>query len=349
NAYFDCSVAAARRALNCNKGNDWPSASGAHQARYLCAIDAKVVERKDHLAKLESLDCGKPLDEAAWDMDDVAGCFEFYADLAEKLEAKQKAPVSLPMETFKREIHDSLICVIIVKIIQWETNEDLIISILGHRNAAQRKLIRETYFEAYGEDLLKALDKELSNDFEISTIELWRHLFLIFWFVLLRLVLLWTLDPAERDAFLANEATKRWTSSNQFLMKIACTRKAYHARYKKSLEEDVAHHTTGSSVSFMVIHIGGETNLKFIYCAAACFHGGRDDPIPSPFHPLTDGSTQPIIHVLTRVLSSVANIFYILTFKNLGESQPNGNSHKSTNPFDFLDDADVSDVEHGNM
>ncbi|RYR04222.1 hypothetical protein Ahy_B06g083853 isoform C [Arachis hypogaea] len=32
-----------------------------------------------------------------------------------------------------------------------------------------------------------------------------------------------------------------------------------------------------------------------------------------------------------------------------GESQPNGNSHKSTNPFDFLDDADVSDVEHGNM
>ncbi|XP_016161930.1 probable ADP-ribosylation factor GTPase-activating protein AGD14 isoform X1 [Arachis ipaensis] len=33
----------------------------------------------------------------------------------------------------------------------------------------------------------------------------------------------------------------------------------------------------------------------------------------------------------------------------MGESQPNGNSHKSTNPFDFLDDADVSDVEHGNM
>ena len=26
-----------------------------------------------------------------------------------------------------------------------------------------------------------------------------------------------TLDPAERDAFLANEDTKRWTSSNQVL------------------------------------------------------------------------------------------------------------------------------------
>lgn len=66
--------------------------------------------------------------------------------------------------------------------------------------------------------------------------------------------MLWTLDPAERDAYLANEATKRWTSSNQVLVEIACARsphdlilarQAYHARFKKSLEEDVAHHTTG--------------------------------------------------------------------------------------------------------
>lgn len=33
--------------------------------------------------------------------DDVAGCFEYYADLAEGLDAKQKAPVSLPMQNFK--------------------------------------------------------------------------------------------------------------------------------------------------------------------------------------------------------------------------------------------------------
>lgn len=91
-----------------------------------------MTERKSHLATLESLDSGKPLDETLWDMvlfcslfilvkvgiflysffflmlvlfdllqEDVAGCFEFYADLAEGLDAKQKAPVSLPMETFK--------------------------------------------------------------------------------------------------------------------------------------------------------------------------------------------------------------------------------------------------------
>ena len=87
----------------------------------------QITEKKSELGKLEVIDCGKPLDEALWDMvclwycqdielnimyivlcvgilvvqDDVAGCFEYYADLAEGLDAKQKAPVSLPMETFK--------------------------------------------------------------------------------------------------------------------------------------------------------------------------------------------------------------------------------------------------------
>jgi betaine-aldehyde dehydrogenase len=41
-----------------------------------------VLRRKDELARIEALDMGKPLDEAAWDIDDVAACFEFYAALA---------------------------------------------------------------------------------------------------------------------------------------------------------------------------------------------------------------------------------------------------------------------------
>lgn len=69
-----------------------------------------------------------------------------------------------------------------------------------------------------------------------------------------RSVLLWTLHPAERDAYLVNEATKRFTSSNWVIMEVACTRSSqdlfkvrqiYHVHYKKSLEEDVAYHTTG--------------------------------------------------------------------------------------------------------
>ncbi|KAJ7959020.1 Annexin [Quillaja saponaria] len=150
----------------------------------------------------------------------------------------------------------------------WGTNEGLIISILGHRNAAQRKAIRHTYAETYGEDLLKALDKELTNDFE-------------------RLVHLWTLDPAERDAFLANEATKRWTSSNQVLAEIASTRssdqlhlarKAYHALYKRSLEEDVAHHTTGDFRKLLVPLVssyryeGDEVNLTLAKSEAKILH-----------------------------------------------------------------------------
>lgn len=150
----------------------------------------------------------------------------------------------------------------------WGTNEKLIISILAHRNAAQRKLIMQTYAETYNEDLLKALDRELTNDFE-------------------RLVVLWTLDPAERDAYLANEATKRWTSSNQVLMEIACTRspqqlllarQAYHARYKKSLEEDVAHHTTGDFRKLLVPLVssyrydGDEVNMTLAKAEAKMLH-----------------------------------------------------------------------------
>ncbi|KAL5753528.1 hypothetical protein ACOSP7_021748 [Xanthoceras sorbifolium] len=124
----------------------------------------------------------------------------------------------------------------------WGTDEATIISILAHRNAAQRLLIREIYKETYGEDLLKTLDKELSHDFE-------------------RVVLLWTLTPAERDAYLANEAVKLLTANKWVLLEIACTRsslelfatkQAYHARYKKSLEEDVAYHTSGDIRKLLV-------------------------------------------------------------------------------------------------
>ncbi|GKV23404.1 hypothetical protein SLEP1_g33139 [Rubroshorea leprosula] len=150
----------------------------------------------------------------------------------------------------------------------WGTNEGLIISILAHRNAAQRNLIRQIYAETYGEDLLKALDKELSSDFE-------------------RAVLLWTLDAAERDAFLANEATKRFTSSNWVIMEIACTRssfdlfkvrQAYHARFKKSLEEDVAYHSTGDYRKLLVPLVsafryeGDEVNMMLAKSEAKILH-----------------------------------------------------------------------------
>ena len=64
----DAAVAAAKTSLSRNKGADWASAPGAVRARYLRAIAAKVTEKKSDLAKLEAIDSGKPLDEAAWDI-----------------------------------------------------------------------------------------------------------------------------------------------------------------------------------------------------------------------------------------------------------------------------------------
>ncbi|KAK2632726.1 hypothetical protein EUGRSUZ_L01177, partial [Eucalyptus grandis] len=110
-------------ALTGNRGSDWVLASRAVRAKYLRAIAAKITERKSELAKLEAIDCGKPLDEAAWDMDNVAGCFEYCADLAEGLGAKQKAPVSLPMESFKSYILKEPIGVVAL-ITPWQCKND---------------------------------------------------------------------------------------------------------------------------------------------------------------------------------------------------------------------------------
>lgn len=67
-------------------------------------------------------------------------------------------------------------------------------------------------------------------------------------------MLLWTLRPAERDALLANEAIRKLTPKHFVILEIACTRtprdlflvrEEYHARFKRSIEEDVAHHMKG--------------------------------------------------------------------------------------------------------
>ncbi|GMI80317.1 ANNEXIN 8, annexin 8 [Hibiscus trionum] len=124
----------------------------------------------------------------------------------------------------------------------WGTDEKAIISVLGHRDAAQRKQIRLAYEDLYQEDLIKRLESELSGDFE-------------------RAMYRWILDPADRDAVLANVATKKLSPDHHVIVEIACTRspeellairRAYQARYKRSLEEDVAAHTKGDTRMLLV-------------------------------------------------------------------------------------------------
>jgi betaine-aldehyde dehydrogenase len=77
---IDNAVKAARAAFN-----SWKNTTGHERAKHLRTIAEGIKANKDHLARLETLQNGKPLPEALWDMDDTAACFEYYAQLAENL------------------------------------------------------------------------------------------------------------------------------------------------------------------------------------------------------------------------------------------------------------------------
>ncbi|XP_034704736.1 annexin D3 [Vitis riparia] len=114
----------------------------------------------------------------------------------------------------------------------WGTDEKAIIWVLGHRNASQRRIIRDTYQHLYNESLIDRLQSELSGDFRNA-------------------VVLWTYDPPERDARLAKEALKarkKGINHLQVIVEIACAssphhlmsvRQAYCSLFESSLEEDI--------------------------------------------------------------------------------------------------------------
>ncbi|UVJ42147.1 aldehyde dehydrogenase family protein [Pseudomonas sp. LS1212] len=96
-ADVDLAVKAARRAFD---EGPWPQMSGAERAKILRAIANGIRESQDRLAELEVRDNGKPLPEALWDIGDTAGCFDFYADLADDLDGHREQAVSLADERF---------------------------------------------------------------------------------------------------------------------------------------------------------------------------------------------------------------------------------------------------------
>ncbi|NWD69007.1 aldehyde dehydrogenase family protein [Pseudomonas gingeri] len=94
---IDVAVKAARRAFD---DGPWPHMSGAQRAEVLRRIAVGIRDRQQVLAELEVRDNGKPLPEALWDIGDTAGCFDFYADLAEDLDDIREQPVGLSDERF---------------------------------------------------------------------------------------------------------------------------------------------------------------------------------------------------------------------------------------------------------
>src|SRR6056297_1218358 len=77
----DRAVKAARKAFD---EGPWPSTPAAERGRLVEKLADKVEEYREELARLESLDTGKTVEESRWDMDDIAGIFRYFGQLADK-------------------------------------------------------------------------------------------------------------------------------------------------------------------------------------------------------------------------------------------------------------------------
>src|SRR5918993_2705627 len=80
-ADVDAAVGAARVAFR----SAWRPLPPAERARLLHALSGLIGDRAEELARLESLDSGKPLTQARTDVTIAARYFAFYAGLADKL------------------------------------------------------------------------------------------------------------------------------------------------------------------------------------------------------------------------------------------------------------------------
>src|SRR5437588_10040502 len=75
-------VAAARAAFD---HGGWPQTTAQERGRILFRLADKIRQNAAMLAELECRNCGKPIFEAEFDINDVATCFEYYRGLATKI------------------------------------------------------------------------------------------------------------------------------------------------------------------------------------------------------------------------------------------------------------------------
>lgn len=74
-------ILAARRSF---ENGEWSQETSEVRGKKVRAIADKITENRDELAKLETLDTGKTLEESYADMDDIANVFNYFAGLADK-------------------------------------------------------------------------------------------------------------------------------------------------------------------------------------------------------------------------------------------------------------------------
>jgi betaine-aldehyde dehydrogenase len=75
-------VAAAKSAF---EDGPWASTTAQERGRVLFRLAEKIRQNAASLAELEARNCGKPIVEAEYDINDVATCFEYYGGLATKI------------------------------------------------------------------------------------------------------------------------------------------------------------------------------------------------------------------------------------------------------------------------
>jgi betaine-aldehyde dehydrogenase len=71
-------IKAARKAFD---QGPWPNLTALERSQFLFKVADKIDEYAEELAELETLNGGKPLREAQYDMADAANCFRYYAGL----------------------------------------------------------------------------------------------------------------------------------------------------------------------------------------------------------------------------------------------------------------------------
>ncbi|KAF7007074.1 hypothetical protein CFC21_022050 [Triticum aestivum] len=121
----------------------------------------------------------------------------------------------------------------------WRADKEALVRILAGRTAAQRSAIRRAYAFLFREPLLNSFRQRLSRQYCPVTVDFWKA------------IILWTMDPAERDANLVHGALRRRGDGDHLavLVEVSCAsdpdhlvavRRAYRSLFGCSVEEDLA-------------------------------------------------------------------------------------------------------------
>ena len=97
---------------------DWSKSTGRERAALLRKVAQGVGAQREQLTQLQSRNNGKPLFEAGIDVDDVIATFDYYAGLAEQLDADQDRPVALPSDDFSARLRREP-CGVVGLIVPW--------------------------------------------------------------------------------------------------------------------------------------------------------------------------------------------------------------------------------------